>query len=67
MSQEFNRRCRTEEREACLSIGDPRLSRKRRFSEKNQTTCIFSNKPCDEGKCRFRMDAWNRMRERATE
>ena len=49
------------------AVATPRLSRKRRFSEKNQTTCILCNKPCDEGKSGFPLDAWNRLRENAIE
>ena len=44
-----------------------RLSRKRRFSEENQTTFILCNKPCDEDKSGFPLDAWNRRREKAIE
>ena len=44
-----------------------RLSRKRRFSEEKRTPCIFGNKPSDEDKSGFLLDAWNRMREKAIE
>ena len=44
-----------------------RSSRKRRFSEEKQTTCILCNRPCGENKTGFPLDSWNRMREKAIE
>ena len=49
------------------AVVTPRLSRKRIFSEENQTSYIFCNKPCDEDKSDFPLDAWNGMREKAIE
>ena len=49
------------------AVVTPGLSRKRRFSEGYQTTCILCNKPCDEDKGGFPLDAWNRMHEKAIE
>ena len=49
------------------AVVTPRLSRKRRFSAENQTTCILCNKPCDEDKSGFPLDTWNRMRVKAIE
>ena len=47
------------------TVVTPRLSGRRRFSEESQTTCILCNKPCDEDKSGFPLDAWNRMRKKA--
>ena len=49
------------------AVVNPRLSRKKRYSEENQTICILSNKSCNEDKSGFPLDAWNRMREKAIE
>ena len=49
------------------AVVTPTLSRKRGFSEENQTNCILCNKPCDGDKSSFPLDAWNRMREKAIE
>ena len=49
------------------AVVTPRLPKKRRFSEENQTTCILCNKPCHEEKSGFPVDASNRMRVKAIE